>query len=54
MNKFSVPEFKVSNNKKYKLEAIQDSAIYAKEADGHTSGLYYFVAYKGYPEEKNI
>ena len=35
------------------MEAIRDSAVYAKEADGHLPGLYYLVAWKGYPEEKN-
>ena len=44
INKFAeVPKFEVGNNKKYKVEAMQDSAIYAKEADGHLSGLYYLV-----------
>ena len=36
------------------MESIQDSAVYAKEADKHLPGLYYLVAWKGYPEEKNI
>ena len=53
MNKFSVPEFEPSNNKEYELEAIQDSAVYAKEANRHLPGLYYLVAWKGYPEEEN-
>ena len=51
---FSVPEFEPGNdNKKYKVEAIRNSAVYAKEADGHLPGLYYLVAWKGYPEEEN-
>ena len=33
------------------MEAIRDSAVYAKEADGHLPGLYYLVAWKGYPKE---
>ena len=37
----------------YEVEAIQNSAIYAKKVDGHLLGLYYLVAWKGYPEEKN-
>ena len=41
---FSVPEFKPGNNKESEVKAIQDSAVYAKEADGHLSGLYYLVA----------
>ena len=52
---FSVPEFELEpgDDKEYKVEAIRDSAVYAKEADGHLSGLYYLVAWKGYPEEEN-
>lgn len=42
MNK-SMPEFKVSNNKKYNMEAIQDSIVYAKKADRQPLGLYYLV-----------
>ena len=54
MNKFiKIPEFKPSDNKEYKVEAIQDSTIYAKKADGYLPGLYYLVAWKGYPKEKN-
>ena len=50
---FSVPEFKPGNDKEYKVEAIQDSAVYAKEVDGHFPGLYYLVAWKSYSKEKN-
>ena len=48
-----MPEFVPGNNKKYKVEAIRDSAVYAKETNGYLPGLYYLVAWKGYPEEKN-
>ena len=41
---FSVPEFELGDNKEYEVEAIRDSAIYAKKADGHLPGLYYLVA----------
>ena len=51
---FSVPEFEPGDNKEYEVEAIRNSAVYAKEADRHLPGLYYLVAWKGYPEEKNI
>ena len=47
MNKFAkVPkfEFEPGNNKEYKVKAIRDSVVYAKEADGHLPGLYYLVA----------
>ena len=50
---FSMPEFEPGDDKEYEVEAIQDSAVYAKEADGYLPGLYYLVAWKGYPEEKN-
>ena len=43
MNKFSVPEFEPGDDKEYEVEAIRDSAVYAKEADGHLPGLYYLV-----------
>ena len=33
------------NNRKYEVETIRDSAIYAKELElGHLSGLYYLVS----------
>ena len=42
------------NSKEYKVEAIWDSAVYAMESElGHLPGLYYLVAWKGYPEEEN-
>ena len=37
------PEFNASNNKKYEVEAIIDSIVYTKEAEGHLPGLYYLV-----------
>ena len=49
-------EFDAGNNKsrKYKVEAIRDSAVYVRELEsGHLPGLYYPVLWKGYPEEKN-
>ena len=47
------PEFDAGDNKEYKVEAIIDSAIYAKEAERHLLGLYYLVSWKGYPEEES-
>ena len=42
---FSVQEFEPGDdNKEYEVEAIQDSAVYAKETDGYLPGLYYLVA----------
>ena len=50
-----VPELNAGDdNKEYKVEAIQDSAVYAMESElGHLPGFYSLVAWKGYPEEKN-
>ena len=43
------------NSGEYKVEAIQDSAVYARESKSdHLPGLYYLVSWKGYPEEENI
>ena len=42
INKF-LPEFKMGNNKKYKVKAICDSTVYVKEVDGHLLKLYYLV-----------
>ena len=53
INEFSAPELEPGDNKEYKVEAIRDSAVYAKEANGHLLGLYYLVAWKGYPKEEN-
>ena len=42
---FLVPEFEPGNDKEYKVEAIWDSAVHAKEAEsGHLPGLYYLVS----------
>ena len=48
-----MPEFEPGNNKEYKVEAIRDSAVYAKKADRYLPGLYYLVAWKSYPEKEN-
>ena len=52
---FSKPEqkFDASNNKKYEVEAIINSTIYAQKAKGHLLGLYYLVSYKGYPKKEH-
>ena len=50
-------EFDTGDNEseEYKVKAIWDSAVYARELEsGHLPGLYYLVLWKGYPEEKNI
>ena len=47
------PEFNAGNDKEYEVEAIKDSAVYAKKAEGHLPGLYYLIFWKGYPEKKS-
>ena len=41
---FSILKFKPGNGKKYKVKAIRDSTIYAKEVNGYLLGLYYLIA----------
>ena len=48
-----ITELEASNNKKYKIEAIWDNAIYGNKAEGHLLGLHYLVAWKRYFEEEN-
>lgn len=33
----------MGKNKEYKIKAIQDNTIYAKEVDGHLLRVYYLV-----------
>ena len=37
-------EFEASDNKKYKVDSIQDTALYARESAGQLLGLYYLVS----------
>ena len=37
----------------YKVEAIYNSTVYARELADHLPGLYYLISWKGYLEEKN-
>ena len=46
-------EFDAGDNEEYKVEAIRNSAVYARESAGHLPGLYYLVSWKEYPEEEN-
>ena len=47
-------EFEAGNNKKYEIDGIWDSTVYAKKsATGQLPGLYYLVLWKGYPEKEN-
>lgn len=55
MNEFlPILKNETSNNKEYKIEAIQDSVVYTKEADEYLLGLYYLVVWKDYLKEENI
>ena len=38
------PEFDTSDNKKYEVQAIKDSAVDTKETKEHLPGLYYLVS----------
>ena len=41
-------KLKAGNSKKYKVETIWDSAVYASKSEsGQLPGLYYLVAWKG-------
>ena len=41
-------------NREYKVEAIRDSKVYARELEsGHLPSLYYLVSWNRYPEEEN-
>ena len=49
-------EFDAGDNDsgEYEVEAIWDSAVYARESkSGHLPGLYNLISWKGYPEEEN-
>ena len=46
-------KFDVGNNEEYKVEAIRDNTVYAKELEGHLSGRYYLIAWKAYTRKKN-
>ena len=41
------------DREKYKMEPIWDNVVYTKESKDHLPGLYYLIAWKGYPEEKS-
>ena len=49
---FSVPEFKPGNDEEYKVEAIRDSAVYAKESRQIPSRAILFGCMKGLPERR--
>ena len=47
-------EFNACDNdsEEYKVEAIQDSGVYARESKDHLLGLYYLISRKDYSEEE--
>ena len=56
MDKNDATELDAGDNEggEYEVEAIRDSAVYARESEsGHLPGLYYLVSWKGYPKEEN-
>ena len=49
-----VTELEAGDSEEYEVEAIRDSAVYASKSEsGQLPGLYYLVAWKGYPKEEN-
>ena len=47
-------KLETGNSKEYKIEASWDSAVYTSKLElGQLLGLYYLVAWKGYPKEEN-
>lgn len=36
-------KFEAGNSNKYKVEAIQDSAVYVRKSESYLPGLYYLV-----------
>ena len=41
------------DSKEYKVKAIWNSAVHAKESENHLPRLYYLIAWKNYFQEKN-
>ncbi len=41
------------DGKEYEVKATRDSAVYARESEGHLPGLYQLVSWKGSQEEEN-
>lgn len=47
-------EFKVKNNKKYKIKAIVDSTVYNKKINNQMLDFYYLILWKSYLKDENI
>ena len=54
-NRMKKLELEAGDSKKYKVETIEDIAVYSSKLESdQLPGLYYLVAWKGYPTEENI
>ena len=54
MDKNNITKLDASDDsKKYKIESIRDSTVYAKKLVGYLLGLYYLVSWKKYLKEEN-
>ena len=49
----NVTELDIGKSEKYKIMAIWDSAVFAKELEGHLSAFSYLVVKKSYSKEEN-
>ena len=48
-------EFKIGNNKEYKINVIWDSTVYSKKLiTNKLSIIYYLILWKSYPKKENI
>lgn len=43
-----------SDGEEYKIKAIGNNAVYARELESHLPGLYHLVSWKSYPKDKII
>ena len=51
-----VPDYDAGDkdSEEYELEVIWESVVYANKLEsGYLPGLYYLIAWKGYPEKEN-
>ncbi len=50
----SEKEFEAKNNKKYKVKAIIDNAVYNKKVNNQMLSLYYLILWKSYLKKKYL
>ena len=53
LNEITQLKFKASDDEKYELEGIRNSAVCVRESKDHLPGLYYLIFWKKYLEEEN-